>query len=185
MEMEANGIHTKTFYQLQYKEEADMEDAVLNDELSLSDYVIANYNGDRSLEGFINDLDLTEDQAEEAYEKWLDEERSTIIVDNIFIWMTYFEPRICNEEIALRCNLIPFGLYNASTDETTKLLAYGGWSPRLEAYQYLTTQTVDEYGLLIQILRDNDNDKAYEDFFIANIDKELLDEIKAIYARIG
>jgi hypothetical protein len=186
MKIEANGIHSTAFYQLHYKEEADMEDAVLNDELSLSDYVIANYNGDRSLEGFINELNCAdfeteeevEDQAEEDYKEWLGEERLHII-DNIFMWMTYFEPRIYNEEIALRCNLIPFGLYNASTDETTKLLAYGGcgmnMSPRLEAYQYLTAQTIDDNSLLYKILTGVD---TYESHWAAAVSKEALDEIK-------
>lgn len=191
MKIEPNGVHTKTFFTLHYKSEEDMQDALLDCNIEVSDYVIENYNGDRSLEGFINDLNLVdfetqealEDQAEENYKEWLDEEIDGVI-DSIFMWMTYFEPRVYNEEIAIKCNLIPFKLYDPILDNQTNLLAYGAcgtdMSPRLEAYQYLTAGTVDEYGILIKILRHNHT--RYEDNFTAAVGKRVLDEIKQIYA---
>lgn len=190
MKIEPNGVHTKTFFTLHHKSEEDMQDTSDNGEITVSDYLIENYKGDRSLEGFINELNLVdfetqealENQAEENYKGWLDEELLNITND-IFMWMTYFEPRVYNEEIAIKCNIIPFKLYNPILDDQTNLLAYGAcgmdMSPRLEAYQYLTAGTVDEYGILIQVLRHNHS--RYEDYFTTTVGKSVLDEIKQLY----
>ena len=65
-------------------------------------------------------------------------------------WLpTVFEPIIFNEKIALECGLIPFTL--ETEDETLQLLALGGCgmnlSPRLDAYQFLTHNTIDKNSL--------------------------------------
>ena len=65
-------------------------------------------------------------------------------------WLpTVFAPIIFNEKIALECGLIPFTL--ETEDKTLQLLALGGCgmdlSPRLDAYQFLTHNTIDENSL--------------------------------------
>ena len=62
---------------------------------------------------------------------------------------TVFESIIFNEKIALECGLIPFTL--ETEDETLQLLALGrcgmNLSPRLDAYQFLTHNTIDKNSL--------------------------------------
>lgn len=192
MRIEANGIHTKTFYQLHYKDEVDMHDHMAADEITVSDLVAECHNGDRSIESFIEDLDpkdfrsqeALENLAQENYDQWLDEEKDNVI-DSLFFWMTYFEPRIYNEEIALKCSLIPFKLYN-NFDESTELLAYGGcgmdMSAKLEAYQALTAQTVDEGGSLYRILQGN---TSLVELWNAVVGQDVLEEIKVLFGSAG
>lgn len=189
MRIEANGIHTKPFYQLHYKDVAEMQDHMEDDEITVSDLAAECYNGDRSIQSFIEELDPKDfrsqeqlkDLAQENYDEWLDQEKDNVI-DSLFLWMTYFEPRIYDEEIALKCNLIPFKLYNSNFDESTELLAYGGcgvdMSARLEAYQYLTAQTVDEASSLYQILHGN---TSSVELWNAVVGQNVLDEIKVLF----
>jgi hypothetical protein len=200
MRIEANGIHTKTFYQLHYKDVAEMQDHMEADEITVSDLVTEHRTGDRSVYSFIEELDpkdfrsqeALEDIAQENYDQWLDEEKCNVI-DSLFLWMTYFEPRRYDEEIALKCSLIPFKLYNSNFDESTELLAYGGcgmdMSARLEAYQYLTAQTVDKNSTLYKILNgnyeDDPKDKWNEEKTWASVvGQDVLDEIKIIHKHI-
>jgi hypothetical protein len=65
-----------------------------------------------------------------------------LVLEKISYWATYFEPLIFNKKIALECSLTPF-IYKG-----TNLLALSGCgmdlSPRLDAYQALTDNTIDK-----------------------------------------
>ena len=190
MRIEPNGIHTKTFYQLHYKDVAEMQDHMEADEITVSDLVAECRYGDRSIQSFIEELDpkdfrsqeQLEDLAQENYDQWLDEEKCNV-TDSLFLWMTYFEPRIYNEEIAIKCDLIPFKLYNSNFDESTELLAYGGcgmdMSPKLEAYQALTGKTVDSNSGLYRILQGNLRDC---DYWTNVVSQDVLEEIKILFS---
>lgn len=85
-------------------------------------------------------------------ENLTDEEKEDIqqdYYDRAGFSSTVFEPRIFNEKIALECGLIPFTL--ETEDKTLQLLALGGCgmnlSPQLEAYQFLTHNTIDKNSL--------------------------------------
>jgi len=76
-----------------------------------------------------------------------DEDEIRAIVDERFFealsyWTIYFEPIIFNEKAALECDLIPFIFENIN------LLALAGCgmdlSPKLDAYQALTDNTIDK-----------------------------------------
>ncbi len=90
-------------------------------------------------EGDLNE-NLTDEEKEEIQHDY--HERAS--------WLpTAFEPIIFNEKIALECDLIPFTL--ETENETLQLLALGGCgmnlSPRLDAYQFLTDNTIDKNSL--------------------------------------
>ena len=76
----------------------------------------------------------------------LKEQISNLFLENIDYYPTYFQPLIFNEEIALECSLTPFTHYELN------LLALSGcgmdFSPRLDAYQALTDNTIDERSYL-------------------------------------
>ena len=81
-----------------------------------------------------NDLDTTdEDEKKEA----LDE----IFWDKLGIYTNYYHPRTFDERAAHECDLIPFKLNGLEL-----LAARGGFgfSERLDAYQALTSCTIDE-----------------------------------------
>ena len=95
----------------------------------------------------------------DSNENLTDQEKETIEITKEYIrhnyherasWMpTVFEPIIFNKKIALECDLIPFTL--ETEDKTLQLLALGGCgmdlSPRLDAYQFLTDNTIDKNSL--------------------------------------
>lgn len=74
------------------------------------------------------------------------EQIDTMFLEDISYWSTYFEPLIFNEEIALDCGLTPF------TYKGKNMLALSGCgmnlSPKLDVYQALTDNTIDEHSLL-------------------------------------
>ena len=86
-------------------------------------------------------------------------------------WLpTVFEPSIFNEKIALECGLIPFTL--ETEDETLQLLALGGCgmnlSPKLDAYQFLTHNTIDKNSLYF----------TDQNYFTGVVGKSVTNQIK-------
>ena len=84
---------------------------------------------------------------QDSIEDEQDEDEIRAIVDERFFealsyWTIYFEPLIFNEKAALECDLIPFVFENIN------LLALAGCgmdlSPKLDAYQALTDNTIDK-----------------------------------------
>ena len=88
---------------------------------------------------YSRDLDYKDDDD-------LKEQICNLFLENIDYYPTYFQPLIFNEEIALECSLTPFTHYELN------LLALSGcgmdFSPRLDAYQALTDNTIDERSYL-------------------------------------
>ena len=59
-------------------------------------------------------------------------------------WSRYYEPLIFNEEIALECGLIPFFLKADRLCLIAVSACSSDLSPKLDAYQGLTHNTIDE-----------------------------------------
>ena len=82
------------------------------------------------------------DELEFEGEEDLREQVIDLVLEKISYWSTYFEPLIFNEKAALECDLIPFVFENIN------LLALAGCgmdlSPKLDAYQALTDNTIDK-----------------------------------------
>lgn len=82
------------------------------------------------------------DELECEGEEDLREQVIDLVLEKISYWSTYFEPIIFNEKIAFECGLIPF------TTDRLNLLALAGCgmdlSPKLDAYQALTDNTIDK-----------------------------------------
>ena len=76
----------------------------------------------------------------------LRDQLNTLFWEYLGYWPTYLEPLTFNGEIALECSLTPF------TIDKLCLLALSGcgmdFSPRLDAYQALTNNTIDERSYL-------------------------------------
>ena len=90
--------------------------------------------------------------------------RSAFIEDMAY-WTIYFEPRIANYSVAWKCGLMPFKYYD------TFMLALGGCrmdlSPRLDAYQALTINSVPENSSLFR-------DRSYFKYVVG---KEITEEV--------
>jgi len=91
------------------------------------------------LKHYSDDLDYKNDDD-------LKEQICNLFIDDIACYSLYFQPQIFDEEIALECSLTPF------THDGLSLLALSGWgadlSPKLDAYQGLTHNTIDENSCL-------------------------------------
>lgn len=121
-----SGLYIEAFYKEHYvdffaKDRYLFEDVEYNREL-LSEY-------------YKEELEYSN----EEYEK--EEEIDRIFSENLSYYLTYFEPSIFNEEIALKCGLTPFDY------QGTKLLALSACGMnlayKLDAYQVLTDNTID------------------------------------------
>jgi len=104
------------------------------------------------------------------YEQW--ERVDDKFREALNCWQIYFEPMIFNEEIALECKLIPF------TYQGVGMLALAGYgmdfSPRLDTYQVLTHNTVDQYSRLVRA-------NKYDDYFEYVVGKDMMKKVlKAI-----
>ncbi|WPY01593.1 hypothetical protein Trichorick_01507 (plasmid) [Candidatus Trichorickettsia mobilis] len=63
-------------------------------------------------------------------------------------WPRYYEPLVFNEKIALECGLIPFVLKVDRLCLIAVSVCGSDLSPRLDAYQALTDNTIDENSYL-------------------------------------
>jgi hypothetical protein len=118
------------------------------------------------IQEYINELD---EEDKEKDEEELKSEAIDSIIEKIMMLLVYFEPQEFNKEIAKKCGLVAF-TYNDI--ELLGLNGYGmDYFPRLDAYQALTTGTIDKNSKLFgQIV-----------YFEHVIGKELTQEvIKAI-----
>jgi len=99
-------------------------------------YQETEYNYELLMEEYKMDLDL-----EYKDEDDLQEQVDQLFWENLGYWPVYLEPLIFNEEIALECSLTPF------TYKGVNMLALSGCgmdlSPRLDAYQALVDNTID------------------------------------------
>jgi hypothetical protein len=92
-------------------------------------------------------------------------------------------PRVYDEEIALKCNLTPFTL--ETSDQDYKLLSLSGGgirlTPRLELYQALAMNSIDERSELYDILT---NDKSnYAEYFEDCTYKGAIEDAKQAVQR--
>ena len=84
------------------------------------------------------------------YEDELRDQVFDLLVEHLSCYHTYFEPIIFKEEIAFECGLTPF-----KTDKFNllALVASGmDFSPRLDSYQALTDNSIDEASYLFKDL---------------------------------
>ncbi|HJD59957.1 MAG TPA: hypothetical protein LFW20_04805 [Rickettsia endosymbiont of Omalisus fontisbellaquei] len=124
--------HKKVFY-IDYTVDFLRKEKYLREEVK--------YNRELLLEHYKEELEYIEDEDKKL------EEIDRIFWESLNHWLIYFEPLIYNEEIALRCGLIPFEY------QGKKLLAFSAYKIdlvprmdlrfRLDAYRLLTFSTID------------------------------------------
>jgi hypothetical protein len=164
-----SGIHADTFYRVHRDVFRFDNHNKLNKQFE--ELKEENNYFDDEIQEYINELD-EEDTKDKNIEELIDEYRDEAInsvLDDITYATTYFEPRIFDKEIAKKCGLFPFFYRNKG------LLALAGVgfdnSPKLDAYQALTTGWIDPSSKLF---------KSFNEFEF-RVGKELTQEvIKAI-----
>ena len=81
-------------------------------------------------------------------------------------WTVFYEPDVEDVKVALKCGLVPFEFRD------TFFLAFGGCgrdlSPKLDAYQVLTSGTIDKHSRLF----------SDEDYFRYVVGTEVTNEVK-------
>ena len=82
-------------------------------------------------------------------------------------WPRYYEPLIFEEEIALECGLIPFVLKVDRLCLIAISVCGSDLSPRLDTYQALTNNTIDENSYLFSDF----------DYFQSVVGKELTEKV--------
>ena len=128
------------------------------------------------LKEHIQDDCIDYDDLETVFEDY--SEYNDNILETLAYWTIYFEPETFDEEIAYKCDLQPFTYCNSETGEERDLLALGGCgmdlSPRLDAYQALTSGKIDPSSSLLK-----GQDKAYAEYVIGKeLAKEALQKAK-------
>ena len=125
-----SGLYMESFF-TQYRHLCLDFDHILEEMLTCSYGLFQKY--------YSRDLDYKDDDD-------LKEQICNLFIDDIACYSLYFQPQIFDEEIALECSLTPF------THDGLSLLALSGWgadlSPKLDAYQGLTHNTIDENSCL-------------------------------------
>ena len=103
------------------------------------------------------------------------EQVDQIFWENLSYWPVYFEPLVFNEEIALECGLTPFSYKDIN------MLALSGcgmdFSPRLDAYQALSHNTIDKHSRFFASA--NECDKYFEYVVGEAITKKVFTAISA------
>ena len=116
------------------------------------------------VEVYINELE-EEDRASKDEDELRSEARDAI-VERILTWLVYFEPQKFDKKIAKKCDLVAF------TYKDIELLGLSGCgmdlSPRLDAYQALTTSTIDKYSTFF----------SQYDYFKNVVGQSVAEEVK-------
>jgi len=113
---------------------------------------------------YIQDNDWIADSLNMSY--FRDESYSTsAFIEAMAYWTIYFQPDRVDWEVAWKCGLYPFEYYG------TFMLALGGCgmdlSPKLDAYQALTSESISESSQLFR-------DKGYFEYVVG---KEITEEV--------
>jgi hypothetical protein len=131
-------------------------------------YEEVEYNGELLASEYMTNLGL----------EYIDEDDQWEQVTEMFwqalgCWPVYFEPLIFNEAVALECGLTPF-IYKG-----INMLALSGCgmdlSPRLDAYQALTHNTIDQHSRFFSSA--NEYDKYFEYVVGEGVAKKVLQAI--------
>jgi hypothetical protein len=167
-----SGIHgcSETFYQT-HKNIFNFDDNGYIKYEQYEELIEENNYFEDEIQEYINELD---EEDKENDEEELRSEAIDSIIEKIIIWLVYFEPQEFNKEIAKKCGLVAF------TYNDIELLGLNGcgmdFSPRLDAYQALTTGTIDKNSKLF----------GQTEYFEHVIGKELTQEvIKAIQKEVA
>jgi hypothetical protein len=158
-DLQDSGVHNTPFYTKRYLPNIDIEDVEWDRELHKEH----NFDEDDL-------IDLSEDE--------IDDRVLEDFYNNAFIYNTYYEVDAChyNEDVAYKCNLIPFKISN--DDEDSYLLALGGCgmdlSPKLDAYFFLHTGKMDSASNYF-------NDK---DYFKSLASDEIFNRIEAKFGGV-
>jgi len=152
--IESSGLNSSNFFEtieLHYSED-NQDNIGFSKKLILLKMVKEAYNclNDKTLKTFMKEykkgtLDINKKSYEELYNSV-----TNILYETATIYNWLYSPRIYNEDVATKCKLIPFVLKDKN------VLSLGGFGmnlcPRLELYQFLTSDSFDDKSDLYQII---------------------------------